>query len=94
MQSSIFKITMKSNIIVAMEVPFHVNPLTRLWWTLEASWILRHSFLKIFKLAKIAIMQVLRLVEDEKTFSTFSFMKSRLRNRLNEHLHTIVGMYS
>jgi hypothetical protein len=39
-------------------------------------------------------MQVLRLVEDEKTFSTFSFMKSRLRNRLNEHLHTIVGMYS
>jgi hypothetical protein len=49
---------------------------------------------EIFKLAKIAIMQVLRLVEDEITFSTFSFMKSRLKNRLNEHLHTIVGMYS
>jgi hypothetical protein len=33
-------------------------------------------------------------VEDEQTFSTLSLMKSKLKNRLNEHLHMIVGMYS
>jgi hypothetical protein len=90
MQFNIFKIAMKSNIVVAMEVPFHVNPLTQLWWTLEASWILRHSLLKFLKLREIAIVQVLRLMEDERTFFTFSYMKSRLKNCLNEHLHIIV----
>jgi hypothetical protein len=85
---------MKSNVVAAMEVPFHGNPLTQLWWTLEVSWILRHSFLKFLKLVEIAIVQVLKLVEDERTFSTVSFMKSKLRNRFNEHLHIIVGMYS
>jgi len=28
MQVSIFKITLKSNVVAAMELPFHVNPLT------------------------------------------------------------------
>jgi hypothetical protein len=40
MCSSILKINMQSNAIVAMEAPFHVNPLIRLWQTLEASRIL------------------------------------------------------
>jgi hypothetical protein len=56
---------MNSNVIAMMEVPFHGNPLTRLWRTLEASYILRHSFLEFFKLVEIAIMQMLGLVEDE-----------------------------
>jgi hypothetical protein len=76
MQASIFKITMRSN-VATMEAPFHVNPLTWLWRTLEASHILRHSFPKFFKLAKIEIVQVLGLVEDEHTFFTLSFMKSK-----------------
>jgi len=65
MHASIFKIFMKSNAIAMMEVPFHGNPLTRLWRTLEACYILRHSLLEIFKLVEIAIMQMLGLVEDE-----------------------------
>jgi len=36
---------------------------------------------------------MLGLVEDDQTFSTFSFMKSKLRNHLNEHLNIVVGMY-
>jgi len=94
MQVSIFKIMMKSNAIATMEVPFHANPLTRLWRTLEASCILRHSFLEIFKLVKIAIVQMLGLVEDEWTFSTLYFIKSKLRYRFNEDLQMVVGMYS
>ncbi len=45
-------------------------------------------------MVEIAVIQVLGLVEDEWTFSTISFMKSTLRNHLNEHLNIIVGMYS
>jgi hypothetical protein len=84
---------MKSNVAATMEVPFHVNPLTWIWRTLEASHILRHSFLNFFKLAKIGIVQMLGSVEDEHTFSTLSFIKSKLKNRFNEYLHIVVGMY-
>jgi hypothetical protein len=77
-----------------MEAPFHVNPLVQLWWTLEASCILRYSFLEFLKLVKIAIVQMLGLVEDEQTFSTISFMKSKLKNHLNEHLNIVMGMYT
>jgi len=94
LQSSVFTMTMKSNVVIAMEPPFHVNISTRLWCTLEASRILRHSFLDFFKLAEIAIVQVLGSMEDERTFATFCFMKSKLKNFLNKHLHVIVGMYS
>jgi hypothetical protein len=93
-QANIFKITMKSNAATTMEAPFHINPLTWLWITLETSCILKHSFPKFFKLAKIVIVQVLGSMEDEHTFSTLSFMKSKLRNHFNEHLHIVVGMYS
>jgi hypothetical protein len=45
-------------------------------------------------LAEIAGVQVLGSVEDEHTFSTLSFIISKLRNKLCEHLPTIVGMFS
>ncbi len=45
-QANIFKITLKSNVVTTMEAPFHVNPLTQLWRTLEAFHIPRHSFPK------------------------------------------------
>jgi hypothetical protein len=49
--SNVFKMIMKSNVVIAMEAPFHVNPLTQLWCILEASCILWHSFFEFFKLA-------------------------------------------
>ncbi len=94
MQSSVFKIIMQSNVAITMEAPFHVNPFIRFWCTSEASHIWQHVFSKFFKLAKIIVIQVLGSVEDERTFSTLSFMKSTLKNHLNEHLNIVVGMYS
>jgi hypothetical protein len=85
---------MKSNAIVAKEAPFHINSLMQLWWTLEASHFLKAFIFKIFKLVEIVMVQVLGSAEDEQTFSTLSFMKSKLKIHFNEHLHTIVGMYS
>ncbi len=37
---------------------------------------------------------VLESIEDEQTFSTFTFMKDKLRNRLSLHLDTIVPMFT
>jgi hypothetical protein len=71
MQYNIFKTTLQSNVVATMEAPFHVNPLTQLWRILEASYILQHSFLEFFKLAKIAIVQMLGSMENEWTFSFF-----------------------
>jgi hypothetical protein len=62
---------MKSNVAIAMEAPFHVNPITQFWHTLEASCILWHSFLEFFKLAEIEVVQVLGLMEDERTFAPY-----------------------
>jgi hypothetical protein len=69
-----------------MEAPFHVNPLIWLWHALEAFQILQHSFSKLFKPTSIKIVQVPRSMEDVQTSSTFSFMKSKLKNHLSEHL--------
>jgi hypothetical protein len=62
---------MKSIVVVAMEDPFHVNPLTWLntFWKFPSFYDI-HSL--SFSLTKITIVQVLGSVEDEQTFSTFS----------------------
>jgi hypothetical protein len=52
LQQSIFKCTMKANVVVAMEPPFHVNSFTRLWWTLSIFWVLKKK-IRIFQEAKI-----------------------------------------
>jgi hypothetical protein len=71
---------------ITMEAPFHVNSLIRLWPALKVLWILQHSFSKLFKPTNITIVQVPRSMEDEQTSSTFSFMKSKLKKHVNEHL--------
>ncbi len=60
MKFNIFKITMKSNVVAAMEVPFYVNSLMQLWRTLKASHIL-----KVFKiLGFFGIFQIGRNCND------------------------------
>jgi hypothetical protein len=43
---------------------------------------------------ELAMVQIMGFVEDEKTFSTFTFVKTRLWNRLCEHLGLVVHMYA
>ena len=54
--------------------------------------MLQHGLLEYLKLAEVAIVLVLESVEDERTFSTLSFMKAKLRNRLQTHLSMVVTM--
>jgi hypothetical protein len=43
---------------------------------------------EFIKVAELAVTAVLGSVEDERTFSTLRFMKSKIRNRLGIHLQT------
>ena len=53
-----------------------------------------NMFSEYFNLAEVAIMHVLGNVEDERCFSSLSFLKDKSRNSLDVHLPLVVGMYS
>jgi hypothetical protein len=93
-QHAMFRMAMKTNWSTSMSRPFSVNPLTRIWQQLGANTILLAGFPEYFKLAEIAIVLVLGSVEDERTFSTLGFVKSKVRNKLIDHLALCVQMYT
>jgi hypothetical protein len=45
-------------------------------------------------LIELAIVQIITSVEDEKTFSTLSFVKSKLHNHLAGHLNITICMFA
>ena len=71
------------------------NPLTKLWKSLACNKALISNFSEFAKLVEIAIVQVLGSIEDERTFSSLSFLKDKTRNRLdNSYLALVVGMHA
>jgi hypothetical protein len=58
------------------------------------SWVLVCSFPKYVKLAKMAMVQKVGSVENERCFSTLLFMKSKLHNKLITHLPLVVRMFA
>jgi hypothetical protein len=93
-QTSLFKLTMKSNSKGAMEEPRDRNPPTKLWQKVSQNTLMTQRLSEFIKMAEIAVTAVLGSVEDERTFSTLAFMKSKLRNCLGSHLDTAVKMFS
>jgi hypothetical protein len=93
-QTSLFKLTMKSNSKGAMEEPRDRNPLTKLWQKVSQNTLMVHGLFEFIKIVEIAVTAILGSVEDKCTFSTLGFMKSKLRNRLTNHLDTTVKMFS
>jgi hypothetical protein len=94
-QVSVFKATMLVNCIKIMESRdiTKTNPLTLLWLTLAPSNYLNGYMPEWFKVAQIAIVTVIGSVEDERTFSTLTWMKSKVRNRLSAHLDCTLRVY-
>jgi hypothetical protein len=75
-------------------IPF-VNPLTKLWREFDANSALSTSFPEYIKLAHIAMIHLLGSIEDERTFSSLTFLKDKLRNRLEgNHLGIAVGIHA
>ena len=91
-QQAYFKLAMVNNFKAAMELPFDVNPLTRMWRALDATSIC--IYLEYEKLAMMVVVHVLDSTQDERCFSSLTFLKNKLRNSLDEHLEVVVGMYS
>jgi hypothetical protein len=89
-EQPLFKMAMISNSEYALEppplgvhphIPF-VNPLTKLWQEFDANSALSATFPEYIKLAHIAVVHLLGSVEDERAFSSLTFLKDKLRNRL------------
>jgi hypothetical protein len=94
LQQPLFKLSMRSNSMAACEPPYLFNPLTKLWRMLDANSALAAQFPEYIKLAQIAMVHVLGSVEDERCFSSLTFLKDKLRNRLSaDHLGIVVGMH-
>ncbi len=85
LQRSMFVFNMMNNVKLAMQKPFDVNPVTKLWKTLISFWILKNKILEYIKLVELAIVKVIGFIEDEHYFSTLTFIKTKLWNRLTMH---------
>jgi DNA primase large subunit len=93
-QTSLFKLTMKSHAKAAMEEPRDRNLVTKLWEKIGNNALMLNRLSEFFKVAEIAVTAVLGSIEDEWTFSTLGFMKSKLQNRLGGHLDICVKFFS
>ena len=93
LRQNMFKMAMKSNSKVAMLPPFDVNPLSHLWRTMNASYLLTLSIVEYVKLVEIAVVDVLGSIDDERCLFSLSFLKNKLRNTLDKQLPLVVGMY-
>jgi hypothetical protein len=94
LQQPLFKLSMVSNSMAMLEPPFDVNPVSRLWRMLDANIALASQFSEYVKLAQIALVHVLGSIEDERCFSSLTFLKDKVRNRLvSDHLSAVMGMY-
>jgi hypothetical protein len=86
LQASLFKQCMKENSTKMLKKPYDINPVTRLWHSINANSFLKLALSKYLIVAEMAVVMVLGSVQDERTFSMMSFMKSKLRNRLTTNL--------
>jgi len=93
LQTFFFKLTMNNQASKVMAKPRDENLVTKLWHQLATNNLLVHGLSKFMQLAKLVIVQVINSVEDERTFSTLTFMKSKLHNRLVGHLDIAICMF-
>jgi hypothetical protein len=65
---------------------------SRLWKKCTSNALLCACLSDFIKVAKLIVVQIMGFVEDERTFSALTFMKTRLWNKLCEHLDLVVRM--
>jgi hypothetical protein len=94
LQSSHFKMTMLHNFETTLHKKNQLNPLTRLWCKISTFVVFNFNLSEYIKLAKIIVVQVIGLVEDEWTFNTIAFMKNKSRNRLSTHIDLCIRFHN
>jgi hypothetical protein len=85
---------MKSQAAKSMEQPHILNLVTKLWQKLGCNALLLSKLLEYMKVAQIVVTAMLGSCEDERMFSTLSFMKNKVMNRLQGNLDTCIRMFS
>ncbi len=85
---------MQSNCNSTMLPPCDCNPTICMWSWITSSQNLKLKMSKPFRLVKLVIVMVLGNVEDERTFFTLTFIKTKLKNWLTTHLDFVVTMYA
>jgi len=75
-----FYIRMKSNSHVVLHLLPDCNLTIKLWGHLASNAIVVDKLSKYLKLVELTIVMVLGNVEDERTFSTFNFMRLKFHN--------------
>ncbi len=93
LQMCIFEFTMKTQAPKAMVEPFDTNPMTKFWVKISNNVLLIQQLNEYLKLVAIMVVLLLGSIKDEQTFSTFTFMKDKLRNRLGLHFDTTICMF-
>jgi hypothetical protein len=68
-----------------MENPKDENPIIQSWHQFGTNNLLLVHHFEFMNLSQLTIFQIIGIVEDEKTFVTFTFMMSKLQNCLVEH---------
>jgi hypothetical protein len=56
--------------------------------------VLKHWLFEYVQLVEIFVVMVLGNVKDEQCFSIMSFMKSKLKKKLGNHVDLIVKMFT
>ncbi len=70
-----------------------LNLLSRLWKKLSSNALLCAHLNEFMKVAKLIVVQNMGSMGDERTFSTLTFMRTRLWKMFCEHLNLVVCMY-
>jgi hypothetical protein len=71
-----------------------VNPVSRLLEKFFSNALMCVQLFEFMKVSKLVVVQIMGFVEDDKMFLTLTFMKTRLRNQLCEHLDLVVHMFA
>ncbi len=77
-----------------MDQPMDVNPMSRFWKKFYPNALLYVQLFEFMKVAKLVVVQIMGSMEDENTFSTFMFMKTKLQNQFCQHLDLVVCMFA
>ncbi len=78
---------------IALEPLLPCKPIIGLWFRIAFSSLLHHQLSKYFALVEVAVVMVLKNMEDKCYFPTLSFMKSKLWNQLTTHLDLVVKIF-
>ncbi len=86
--------TIKTQASKAMEEFKDENLVIKLWRQFATNSLLVVHLSKFMKLVELAIVQIINNIQDERTFSSLTFMKFKFWNQLVGHLNIVIRMFT